>query len=116
MRVDSETGLVLHNGWIVRSPMAVRALQVLSAVFGVLYAFLGLRFVLTYLGANQGAGFSRFVFGVSEAFYLPFRALVPNGSDGAGHPIAWSILLAIVAYALLHAGLRSLVRMASRPR
>ena len=61
----------------------------LSAVFSVL-TFLGLRFVLTYLGANQGAGFSRFS-GVSEAFYLPFRAVVPNGSDGAGHPIAWSI-------------------------
>lgn len=116
MRVDTETGLVLHRGLMVRSPLAIRALQVLAAVFGVAYLLLATRFVLTYVGANRSAGFAQFVWDCTAAIYAPFHWLLQRGDDGAGHPLEWSLLVAIAAYAVLHALLRKLVLTLARPR
>jgi uncharacterized protein YggT (Ycf19 family) len=114
MRVDSETGLVIHRGFITRSPVAIRVIQVVSFVFGLLYLVLGTRFVLEYISANRGSGFVQFIETVSNPFYAPFRRIVSNGSDGAGHPLVWSIVIALVAYAILHAVIVKLLHMIAR--
>lgn len=116
MHVDTETGLVLHRGLMVRSTVTIRALQVLGALFGVTYLLLALRFVLTYVGANRSAGFAQFVWDCTAPLYAPFRWLLHAGDDGAGHPVEWSLLFAIAAYGLLHALLRKLVLVLGRPR
>ena len=49
---------------------------------------------------------------MSGVFYRPFEGIVANGSDGAGHPIVWSILIAFVAYVILNAIVVALLRIA----
>jgi len=111
---DSETGLVFHRGYIARSMVVVRLIQVVNFLFGVLYALFATRFVLEYIQARQ----VRFVDLINEwtmPFYRPFQGIVANGHDGAGHPIAWSIVIAAAAFMLLHAGIVGILRMLNRP-
>jgi hypothetical protein len=109
MRVDTETGLVFHRGLMVKSTITIRLIQALAAVFGVIYLLLLVRFTLTYIGANQSAGFSQFIWTATATLYSPFRWLLHRGDDGAGHPIEWSLLVAVAAYGIVHALLRRLV-------
>ena len=110
---DSETGLVIHRGVISHSPVVVRLIQVVNFLFGVLYALFVVRFVLEYVGARP-VGFVQMINQGTDVIYRPFRGIVANGSDPGGHPIAWSLVIALVAYALLNAAIVSLLRMATR--
>jgi hypothetical protein len=116
MRVDSETGLVFHRGMLVRSTVAVRLIQALTAVFAIIYLLLGVRFVLTYVEANRGAGFARFIWEYSAPFYAPFKYLLHVGDDGAGHPIEWSLIVSMMVYGVLHFLLRKAIIALARPR
>ena len=49
-----------------------------------------------------------------DFFYAPFKGILANGHDPAGHPIAWSLVIAFAAYAILHGLIVSLLR-AARP-
>jgi uncharacterized protein YggT (Ycf19 family) len=89
-------------------------MQLVNFLFGVLYLLLATRFVLEYIQANRGSGFVQFIETVSNPFYAPFRRIVANGSDGAGHPIVWAIVIALVAYVILHAVIAQLLRMLAR--
>ena len=111
---DSHTGVVFHHGIMTRSPLVVRVVQVVNFLFGVLYALFATRFVLVYIEA-RGVGFVQMVTQWTEPLYRPFRGIVADGHDPGGHPIAWSIVVAVLAYALLHAGIVGLLRMISRP-
>lgn len=95
---------------------AARINQIVDYVFYVLYAFLGLRFALALMGANSGAGFVRFVKGVTEPFYLPFKGIVASPSAEGGFTLALPILLAIVVYFLLHLAIRGLLRVIAARR
>jgi uncharacterized protein YggT (Ycf19 family) len=111
---DSQTGLIFHHGYIVRSAFVVRLIQIANLLFGVLYVLLGIRFLLEYLEARP----VRFVDAIdqwTDPFYRPFRGIVASGQDGAGHPIVWSLLVAFLAYAVLHAAIAGLLRMVNRP-
>ncbi len=110
---DSETGLVLHRGVLSRSPFVVRLIQVVSFLFGLLYTLFAVRFVLTYIEARP-VGFVQMIVQISDVFFRPFRGIVPNGQDPGGHPIAWSLVIALVAYVLLHAAIVGLLRMTAR--
>ncbi len=109
MRIDTETGLVFHRGLMVRSTLAIRALQVLVGVFGGIYAMFLSRFVLTYVGAEPHRGFAELFWDATALLYAPFQSLVDDGDDGAGHPLEWSLLVAIAGYAVVHVLLRRLV-------
>ena len=108
---DSQTGLVYHGGALWRSPVVPTLIRIVNFAFGVLYALLGLRFLLIYVEAREVPAVA-FIDRLTERFYAPFRGIVASGSDGAGHPIAWALLMAIVAYALLNALIVALLRMA----
>jgi uncharacterized protein YggT (Ycf19 family) len=112
---DSETGVVFHHGMMTRSPLVPRIIQVVSFLFGILYLLLGIRFVLEYVSARHVA-FVDFIDRCSEPFYRPFQGIVANGRDAAGHPLVWSILVALAAYVLLHALIVGLLRMTARTR
>lgn len=117
MHVDTETGLILHRGWLTRSAAAVRALQATAVFFGFIYCVLALRFVLTYFMANTQTGFARLVWQLSGPFYVPFQGLFASSSDGAGHPLELPLLVAIAVYALVHYGVRrAIFALAASPR
>jgi uncharacterized protein YggT (Ycf19 family) len=111
---DSETGVAFHHGHIARHPFLLRLAQVVNGLFGILYALLAIRFVLAYVEARE-VPFVVWINDATEPFFHPFRGLVANGHDPGGHPIAWTLLACIAAYALLNAAILSLLRMLGRP-
>jgi uncharacterized protein YggT (Ycf19 family) len=112
---DSEIGVVFHHGVLSRSTFPVRVAQLLSILFAVVYAALGARFLLRYVQAPSSP-FVLWVDRLTDRVYVPLRALVPDGSDRAGHPLAWSLLLAIAACALAQWCVIAFLRDVSRPR
>ena len=95
---------------------AARINQVLDYVFYLLYALLSLRFLLALMAANNNAGFVRFVKGVTEPFYLPFKGIVASPGLDNGVTLALPLLFAILVYFLLHLALRGLLRLIAARR
>jgi hypothetical protein len=96
---------------VQRSRGLARVSQVVDYIFYVIYALLAMRFLLALLAARSSAGFVRFIVAVSNPFYLPFRGIVASPSTDAGHTLLLPIVVAIIAYALLHLGINGLLRM-----
>lgn len=96
----------------VRSPIEVILARVITWVFGVIIAFIGVRFVLELFGANVQAGFVRFVYGVSDIFMAPFVAVF-NTQRVQAATFEWSALVAIAVYVLIAWGLIELIRAIS---
>jgi hypothetical protein len=101
---DSQTGLVCYHGAMWRSPAMPRVIQIVNLLFSVICALLACRLAISYVGARP-VPIVRWVERASDVFYVPFRGIVASGTDGAGHPIEWSIMIALVAYMLLRAAL-----------
>lgn len=93
-----------------RARAAARGSQVVDYLFFVVYTVLLGRFVLVLLDANQANAFVQFVNTISNPFYAPFRDIVRNPSSD-GFTFSFSILIAIAAYAVLHAAINGLFRM-----
>ena len=49
--------------------------------------------------------------GVTNPFYLPFRGIVAAPTTEGGHTLMMPIIIAIIAYALLHLAINGLLRM-----
>jgi hypothetical protein len=96
---------------IVRGRGAARVSQVVDYVFWLVYALLGLRFLLGMIAARSGAGFTQFIRGITEPFYLPFPGLVQSPEAPGGYVFEWPILIAILVYALLHWAINGFLRM-----
>ena len=94
-----------------RSRGLARISQVVDYIFWVIYALLGMRFLLALLAANSSAGFVRFIVAVTNPFYAPFRGIVAAPRTGDGHTLMLPIIVAIIAYALLHLAINGLLRM-----
>jgi uncharacterized protein YggT (Ycf19 family) len=91
-----------------------RAGQVCDYIFGLLYALLAIRLVLELIGARRTAGFVEFIVALTSVFYAPFKGIVPNDSLDGSHPIVWPIVIAILAYMILHMAVRGLLRLLAR--
>lgn len=96
-----------------RARVAARGSQFLDYAFFLLYALLGIRLVLGLIGAQSSNGFVRFIQAVTAPFYAPFQGIVPSTSVDEGYTFAWPIVIALVVYALLHAAINGLLRMAA---
>ena len=94
-----------------RASVPGRIALAVDFVFFVIYALLGLRFVLTLLGARTDASFAQWVYSASDPLYAPFSGLLPNLTAGAGFTLALPVLFAILVYGLLHAAIRRLLRV-----
>jgi uncharacterized protein YggT (Ycf19 family) len=90
---------------------AARASQLVDYVFYVIYALLAVRIGLALLAGNPEAGFYRFIRAVTAPFYAPFRGIVESPTDPAGHTLALPLVVAIVAYALLHLAINGALRV-----
>lgn len=94
-----------------RARGVARISQVIDYLFFVLYALLGMRFLLALLAARSGAGFVQFIVTVTNPFYQPFRGIVSSPATGDGHTLMLPLVIAIIVYILLHLGINGLLRM-----
>ena len=77
-----------------------RTTQIVWYIVGVLETLLLLRFLLKLLAANPLAGFTQFIYGVTQLFAGPFL-YVFRVSQVQGSIFEWSTLLAMVVYFLI---------------
>ena len=72
-------------------------------VFGLIEGLLAIRLILKRLGANPQAGFTNFVYGLTDFFMAPFRNLLPAVGTGSssGAVLETSVVIAIIVYALI---------------
>src|ERR1700704_4441918 len=84
-RAKAVNEVVQSEREVGRARGAARISQVVDYIFFVLYALLGLRFLLALLAARSGAGFVRFIVTVTDPFYRPFRGIVASPRSGDGH-------------------------------
>lgn len=102
--VDSEREVQRARG-------LARVSQIVDYIFYVIYALLGMRFLLALLAARSTAGFVQFIVAVSNPFYAPFRGIVASPSTDQGHTLMLPIVVAIIAYVILHLLINGLLRM-----
>jgi hypothetical protein len=90
-----------------------RVSRVIDYLFGLLYGLLLIRLALEFFGARTGAGFYQIIRGLTDVFYAPFEGLFPSTPVETGH-FEWPLLVAILGYMVLHAGIRGLLRLLAR--
>jgi hypothetical protein len=98
---------------VTRARGAARGSQFIDYAFYLIYGLLGLRLALALMAANSSAGFVRFIRTVTDPFYAPFRGIVASPADADGHTLVLPLLLAIGVYALLHAAITGMLRIAA---
>jgi hypothetical protein len=96
---------------VQRSRGLARVSQIVDYIFYVIYALLGMRFLLALLAARSSAGFVQFIVAVSNPFYAPFRGIVASPSTDQGHTLLLPVVIAIVSYVLLHLLIIAALRM-----
>jgi len=95
-----EAEILVSDPYAGRRELAFRLQQAIYLLFTILEVLLGIRFALSLFGANRGAAFARFVYGVTRPFLAPFAGLFGTPSlDGS--VFEWNALIALVVYALL---------------
>ena len=96
---------------VERGRGAARISQVIDYIFYLLYALLGMRFLLALLAARSTAGFVQFIVTITNPFYAPFRGIVASPSTNEGHTLLLPIAVAIIAYIILHLAINGLLRI-----
>ncbi len=87
-----------------RTKPLYRGTQVVWYILGLLEALMAFRFVLKLLGANSGAGFTSFIYGVTYPFVAPFLNVFQI-TRVEGSVFEWTTLLAMLVYWLIATGL-----------
>lgn len=87
--------------------------RIFDYLFGILYGLLLVRFTLELFEARPGAGFFQLVAGLTDGFYAPFKGLFAT-TMFAGGRVVWSLLVAVLAYMLLHAVIRGALHLIAR--
>src|SRR5579862_5536306 len=77
-----------------------RAQRVIYYVFGVVEAFIAIRFILRVLSANPSSPFTQWIYNISWVFVFPFNGVVPDTAAG-GSVIEWFSLIALLIYAIV---------------
>jgi YggT family protein len=85
-----------------------RITQVIWLLFGFLLGLIGIRIVLSLIGANREAFFARVVYGITDMFLWPFVGLVGDPEAG-GFMLELSAIIAILVYALIAWGVTRLI-------
>ena len=96
---------------VERARSMARVSQVVDYIFYVAYALLAIRLLLALLAARSSAGFVQFIRAVTDPIYAPFRGIVASPTAEGGYTLALPIVIALVVYALLHAGINGLLRL-----
>jgi uncharacterized protein YggT (Ycf19 family) len=90
-----------------------RACQIIYLAFGVIEVLILIRILLKLLAANPDAGFSAFIYGVTEPFVTFFQGVFPV-EQGHASVLELSAVLAIIVYMLLAYVIVRFVRIMAR--
>ena len=96
---------------VQRSRGLARISQIVDYIFYLIYALLGMRFLLALLAARSSAGFVQFLVAITNPFYAPFKGIVASPSTDQGHTLMLPIVVAIIAYVILHLAINGLLRV-----
>lgn len=88
-----------------------RGTQIIWYILGIVEVLLAFRFIFKLLGANPGAGFSSFIYGVTYPFATPFLSVFQNSRIVSGSVFEWTTLLAILVYWIIAMGIIKLLLM-----
>ena len=103
--VDSQQGdaTVQRQEVTTNSPdeSAFKFQSLIYALFGLLEALLGIRIVLSLLGANTANVFANFIYGITQPFVWPFQGLFNYEFETGIARLEIETLVAMLAYALL---------------
>jgi hypothetical protein len=121
---------VEREAWVVEEPreqvivetrrvgpsrVAVAVGQVVGFAFLIVYTLLGIRLVLELVAARP-AGFTLWIQRVTDPLYAPFSGILPNIVFEGGYTLVTPLVVALIAYGLLHWAIRRLLRtIAYRP-
>lgn len=94
-----------------RARSAARWSQFVDYAFYVVYSLLGIRLFLALIGARSATGFVRFVRGITDPFYAPFRGIVDSPTAEGGYVLMVPIVIALLFYLVLHVAINGLLRM-----
>ena len=98
---------------VARSRNAARTSQFVDYAFYLIYTLLAIRLVLALIAARSTSGFVQFINGVTYPLYVPFRGIVPSPSTDGGFTLALPVVIAMLVYVLLHAGINGMLRLAA---
>lgn len=87
-----------------------RGTQIVWYIAGLLEALLVFRFLLKLFGANAGAGFTSFIYGVTQPFAGPFLSVFKI-TKVSGSAFEWTTVLAMVVYWLIAMAIAKLLVM-----
>lgn len=87
-----------------------RGTQVVWYLLGLVEVLLAFRFILKLLGANPGAGFTDFIYAMSQILVAPFIAVF-GISRVQGSTFEWPTLLAMFVYWVIAWGIIKLFVM-----
>ena len=110
MEGEATIGAKPINPQSVVSPIRrrFRSSQAVWYILGAIEILLFVRFFLKFIGANESAGFTRFIYIISYPFAGAFVNVVkPSVVDKS--VFEWSLLLAMVIYALIAWGVVKLL-------
>lgn len=104
----------MHDTTTVREEQRVKPLfrgtQVVWYILNLLEFLLLFRFVLKLFGANSTAGFTQFIYGVTNIFAAPFLSVF-RVTRVSGATFEWTTLLAMLVYWLIAWGIVRLLVM-----
>jgi uncharacterized protein YggT (Ycf19 family) len=94
------------------------ARRVLTLLFGILVALIGLRIVLLLLVANESNSLVNFIYDVSEPFVAPFRGIfsMDTVSPGGGSVLDVAAVVALIGWLLIYVLLMAILRLGDRDR
>jgi len=99
-----------------RARVLARVSQVVDYLFYVVYSLLAIRLVLALMAARSSVGFVKLIKAVTDPFYGLFRGIVASPTAEGGYTLALPIVVAIVVYAVLHMGIKGLLRLIAHRR
>lgn len=95
---------------VERGRTMARISQIVDYIFFLVYGMLAIRLLLELFAARENAGFVKFIKSATGIFYAPFQGIVPSLSKD-GFTLALPIIIAIVAYMILHLAINGLLRI-----
>lgn len=87
-----------------------RGTQIVWYILGLVEVLLVFRFVLKLLAANGGAGFTKFIYGITYVFAAPFLNVF-RITKVEGSVFEWTTLLAMLVYWIIALGVIKLFLM-----
>ena len=82
-----------------------RGVQAVWYVLGIIEVLLAFRLIFKLLGANPGAGFSKFIYGITYVFSTPFLSVFKKTQVVTGSVFEWGTILAMIVYWIIAVGI-----------